>query len=145
MPPKKEYHSEYRIWVDMRRRCHDPKNKGFKNYGAKGIEVCFEWRYGDGERTGFEVFYDDMGKRPRDKSLDRIENEKGYSPENCRWATSSQQARNRNNNKLNADGAKRVISLFESGMNKQDIADTMNVSRTLVRKIINREVWREVQ
>ena len=81
--------SEYGIWHDMIRRCTQSKNKRFKDYGGRGISVCIRWR-------DFTNFYADMGPRPhKTLTLDRINNDGNYEPGNCRWATRSQQARNR--------------------------------------------------
>lgn len=78
----------YRIWSRMIERCHNEKNKNYFNYGGRGITVCEEWR------QSFINFYKDMGDRPPSMSLDRIDNNKGYSRENCRWATPEQQMAN---------------------------------------------------
>ena len=85
----------YEAWGNMRRRCYDKTNPGYKTYGAMGITVCDEWR------KSFEAFYADMGEPPSPgHSLDRIDYTKGYSPENCRWATISEQANNKSVNRL---------------------------------------------
>lgn len=83
----------HKIWDGMIQRCHNPKSRDFKNWGARGITVSDRWRR-------FENFYADMGDAPTDRSLDRIDNNKGYSKENCRWATWKMQHRNRRNNRF---------------------------------------------
>ncbi len=84
-----KYKIEYHTWWDMIQRCHNEEHHGFQRYGAKGIQVCSRWR------ESFENFLADMGRRPKDHSIDRIDPNSGYNPENVRWATAKQQARNK--------------------------------------------------
>ncbi len=71
---------EYASWMSMIARCENKKHSQFKDYGGRGITVCGEWRY------SFETFLADMGMRPEKHTLDRIDNDKGYSKDNCRWS-----------------------------------------------------------
>jgi hypothetical protein len=84
---------EYNAWYGMLQRCNNPNNKAYKYYGARGVAVCDRWL------DSFENFLADVGPRPSHRhSLDRELNDKGYSPENCRWATKKQQTRNQRSN-----------------------------------------------
>lgn len=86
--------SEFDIWSGMRKRARSVGDKYYPRYGAKGIGMSDEWF------DSFEKFYMDMGPRPKGCSVDRIDNSKGYSKENCRWASFNQQNRNRSSNHL---------------------------------------------
>lgn len=83
--------SSYEVWHGMKQRCLNPRSKDYKNYGERGITVCESW-------LAFENFYADMGDKPQGMSLDRVDNSKGYSPANCRWATTREQDRNKRTN-----------------------------------------------
>lgn len=78
----------YTSWAHMKQRCNNPNDADWAEYGGRGISICSQW-------DSFKVFLADMGSVPSGMTLDRIDNSKGYEPSNCRWATSTMQARNR--------------------------------------------------
>lgn len=96
---------EIATWSAMIRRCHDPRESHYPWYGARGIKVCARWR------ASFGAFLADMGIRPGPGfTLDRIDNDGDYTPENCRWATSAEQSRNRSDNHwIEIDGERRTL------------------------------------
>jgi hypothetical protein len=99
---------EYCAWEHMKQRCYNPNSKNYHLYGGRGIRVCAEWFH------DFSIFYTDMGPRPSPGySIDRIDVNEHYKPENCRWATHKQQARNRRSSTL-VEVEGKMVSLAEA-------------------------------
>ena len=96
--------SEYRSWKDMRSRCLNGNNTSYADYGGRGISICSRW-------ASFAVFFADMGARPNNNTLDRVDVNGGYSPENCRWAAADVQANNKRTNRtLTISGETRTLA-----------------------------------
>jgi len=102
----------YYIWQSMLNRCENLNHKQYKHYGGRGIFVCERWH-------DIKLFWEDMGSRPsKSYSIDRIDNNDGYSPDNCRWATQKEQSRNtRRNVYLEVNGVKKIITEWAEEMN----------------------------
>lgn len=93
------YHPLYDVYANMRKRCLDKTNQAYHNYGGRGITICDRWS------NSIESFIEDMGERPTPThSLDRVDNNKGYSPENCKWSTPIEQNNNQRMKKNNTSG-----------------------------------------
>lgn len=113
--------STYVVWMAMKARCDNPNRKDFANYGGRGIGYCEAWK-------SFEAFRRDMGERPDGLTLDRINNNAGYSPENCRWVTMSRQHRNTRRT--------RMVTAFGETKSLADWADAKGIRQdTLARRL----------
>lgn len=96
-------HAEYNVWSGMKQRCYNPNSAQYLDYGGRGITVCDRWI------NSFENFLSDMGKKPSyDLSIERVDNDKGYSPDNCIWADRTTQNRNRRERKVGKSGYKYI-------------------------------------
>lgn len=116
----KSHDRVYMIWADMKSRCFDNNRVEYERYGGRGISVCDKWK------NSFKAFYDDMGDPPGDDySIDRIDNNGNYEPGNCRWATTTQQSRNRRNCiVVEYEGEKMCVA---------ELAEKIGKSATLIR------------
>jgi hypothetical protein len=109
---------EFRSWRSMKARCLSESHSEYRHYGGRGITICERWE-------SFVAFFDDMGPRPKGTSLDRIDNNGNYEPGNCRWATTTEQSRNRRNSvDLTVDGVTKPLVEFakDSGINQNTLA-----------------------
>lgn len=121
----------YKSWQSMRTRCLNKNSEKYPSYGGRGIGICQEW-------NSFEVFLADMGVRPDGFSIDRIDNNKGYSPDNCRWATALAQENNKRINiVLTFDGRSQTVSEWarEMGMGYQTLRKRLNFGWSVERSV----------
>jgi len=119
---------EWRTWASMKTSCMSKKSPAYKYYGARGISICSEWI------NSFEIFYTDMRKQPTQKhSIERINNNGNYTPDNCIWTTSKQQARNRRDTRwLEFNGQTRCMA---------DWADRTGIKYPTLQARINKLGW----
>jgi len=114
----------YRAWTHILGRCHNETDRAYPNYGGRGIVVCDRWR------SSFTAFLADMGEPSADLSLDRIDNDGPYSPDNCRWATCTEQARNQRTN--------RVLTVGEKSLTLAEWAELTGIPSPCIWKRLNR-------
>lgn len=123
----------YSSWRSLIQRCKNPNHKWYKGYKDKFYDP---W-------SDFQTFLKDMGERPLGFSLDRIDNSKPYSPENCRWADASTQLRNKSTTKLSLEIAKEIRKLYNEGLSSKEIQVRLNLSKSLVGNVLFRGDWKE--
>ena len=124
LPPVVKHLPEYQIWKQMRYRCSNPRTRNYHNYGGRGIKVCGRW-------SVFKNFWEDMGPRPATHySLDRIDNDGNYEPDNCRWATPKQQGRNARYN--------RILTHNGRSMCLADWSEATGIRHSIIRKRLTR-------
>ena len=123
------YTPTYQTWHSMLGRCYQESNASYKNYGAKGITICDRWHK-------FENFFEDMGVRPEEKTLDRRDATKGYYPENCRWATRKEQQEFLKGCKLPDEKKNLLASMIAKGLPKTVMAKELGVDRGTIYRYI---------
>jgi len=131
----------YRTWGAMIQRCYNEKSPYWQRYGGRGIQICPQWR------ESFECFHQDMGDPPSPQhSIDRIDNNGDYSPQNCRWATQRQQMQNtRRNRLLTFAGETKCLSVWaeELGVNSATLTGRLDTGWT-VEEALSKPVFKNI-
>lgn len=128
----------YIIWGNMKARCNRSTNPRFKDYGGRGISICYEWD------NDFAMFYRWAMSNGYDDRLtiERIDNDRGYSPGNCKWIPREEQSRNRRKTKLNERKAEAIRNLKATGMKSSAVAKIFSIDRHHVNAIVRGDVWK---
>lgn len=124
----------YRSWYSMLQRCTNPRDVGWLRYGGRGIKVCDAWMTLDG-------FVRDMGMRPDGTSLDRIDPDGDYEPDNCRWATDVEQNRNRSFNVITPEKLEAIKRDLLGGLTQREAAVRHGVSQATVSRASRGVTW----
>ena len=106
----------YGSWSAMRQRCLNPKHPSYKNYGGRGISICKRW-------MSFEAFYADLGDKLKTYSLERVNVNGNYEPNNCKWIPMAQQAKNKRKTVFGKDGLPTVRSRYTHSLDRQTYED----------------------
>lgn len=127
---------EYKSWDNMKTRCSNPRHESYYLYGGQGIRVCEEWE------KSFSAFYKDMGEKPSPEyHIDRIDGKKDYTPENCRWSSPKENARNTTQIKLNMEIADSIRFKYKNGETISNLAKENNISYSAIKSVILNETW----
>lgn len=119
----------------MHQRCSNPKSPDYKRYGARGISVCLRW-------DKFELFLQDMGRRPEGKTLGRINSDGNYEPGNCEWQTYAEQTRNQKRMKLSEAQVMEIRRLYAvGGIYQRQLATMFGVGQVQISRIVRGELW----
>ena len=132
-------YKEYSVWETMKARCYNSNVKAYKYYGARGISVCDRWL------QGIENFYSDMGKRPTDKhDIDRIDSNGNYEPNNCRWATKTQNSRNRECVIMSMEKARELRAMRDNTtLSFKKIGMKFGIGKSHAMSIYKNKIWKE--
>jgi len=128
---------EYAVWCGMKARCYNKNNPRFKHYGGRGITVCDEWR------DSFQAFYRDMGSCPPGLTIERKNNDLGYSKGNCIWGTDTEQGRNTRRVVMSIELAREARAVRALGGNITAWARMRGVSQSAAQCAATERTWRE--
>jgi len=125
------------VWCSMLQRCNNPKNKGYKNYGGRGIKVCTRW-------DNFINFYNDMGDAPEGLTLERKDNNVGYSKNNCVLESKAKQNQNRRSVVLTPELITKIRTKYKNGIGTNEIAEQLQLNKSTVGNAIYKNAWHDI-
>lgn len=129
----------YKTWLSIHERCNNPNVHNYNNYGGRGIKVCERW-------DNFKNFLEDMGKKPQGLTIERINNDFGYGPENCKWATIREQNRNNRNVRFKPLEIQIIKKLLkESKLKQWEIGEIFDVKQGVISQIKTGETWADIK
>jgi len=129
---------EYGAWTSMKQRCYNKKNKGYDNYGGRGIVMCNRWK------DSFNNFLEDMGLKPnQDMEIDRANNDGNYDPNNCKWVTREKNMRNRRSTLLTMAKARAIRERLTRGERNSDLAIEYGCSISTITEVKQNKTWKE--
>lgn len=133
---RKNRSGAYQSWASMIQRCLNPNSDAFHNYGGRGVVICERW-------LDFANFLEDMGERPEKFTIERVDNNKGYEPGNCKWASRAEQSHNRRGGIFTERKIKRVRKLRSLGFSTSYIGKLFGTDRSYISAICLNKIWKE--
>lgn len=128
----------YQVWGAMVNRCRNKTDKDFRNYGGRGIAVCRQWM----KASNFIQWAQSNGWK-QGLVMDRIDNNKGYSPDNCRFVTPKESARNRRDSVLNVRLAKLIRDAIQTGMTQKEASEFFHIPYGSIKALAQGRTWKE--
>ncbi len=131
----KRHTRTHNSWRGMIQRCYTPSTHNYSRYGGRGIKVCRRWK------RRFENFLEDMGIRPEGMTLDRVDTDGDYEPNNCVWATAAEQSRNQSSNVINAEIAAELRRRKAEGETVTDLSAEYGLAYSTARDAAAGRTW----